>query len=203
MGDQEGVYTPSGYIYTLLRGCPHKDFLWHPGCELTKQSTCSSLQAMKIRAHRKLSVNLKLFLETFGAKCHFDISDGTTDEIVIEEMGSLTPSLLEETQAYVEQWGFIPYHFSLAPKHKGKTISGDKTAFTGKVHEIKNFQALQGNFQLILFDGDDKRNYLWKTYTVQEPPSTTLNVTGKIKAIINGTKEEKIILISHCRTKEA
>lgn len=158
---------------------------------------------MKVRAHRKLSVNVKLFLEKFEAKCHFDSSDGTIDEIVIEEPGSLTPALLDEIQKYLDQWGFIPYHFSLAPKFKGKTTSGEKVAFTGKVHEIKNFQALQGNFQLILFEGDDKRNYLWKTYTVQEPPQHKLDVTGKIKAIITGINDEKIVLISHCRTKES
>lgn len=158
---------------------------------------------MKVRAHRKLSVNLKFFLESFGGTCHFDGKNVEFDQIVIEEPGSLTPALLDEIQKYVDQWGFIPYHFSLAPKFKGKTISGEKVAFTGKVHEIKNFQALQGNFQLILFEGEDKRNYLWKTYTVQEPPQTKLDVTGKIKAIITGTNEEKIVLISHCRTKES
>ena len=158
---------------------------------------------MKVRAHRKLSVNLKFFLESFGGTCHFDGKNVEFDQIVIEEPGSLTPALLDEIQKYIDQWGFIPYHFSLAPKFKGKTVSGEKVAFTGKVHEIKNFQALQGNFQLILFEGDDKRNDLWKTYTVQEPPQHKLDVTGKIKAIITGTNEEKIVLISHCRTKES
>ena len=151
-----------------------------------------------VTIHRKLSVNLKLFLESMGLECYFSKSDGTWDTIVITNGDT---ALLEEIKDYVERWGFIPYHFALAPTKKGKKQKDERITFTGKIAQILSFQALQGNFQLILFETRGQ-GYLWKTYTDSPPQTGTYEVTAKVKANITGVNGEKIALISHCRLKE-
>lgn len=153
-----------------------------------------------ITAHRKLSVNLKLFLETLGYECYFDKSDGNWDTIIV--LGKEDTGFLEVVQDYVERWGFIPYHFALAPTKKGKKKKEDRVSFTGTIAQVKPFKALQGDFCLILFESKSDA-YLWKTYTDSPPESGKHEVNAKVKAIIDGYNGENIKLISHCRLKEA
>lgn len=154
---------------------------------------------MVIRAHRKLSVNLKLFLETVGYECYFNTSEKDYDELLV--VAELSDEFLQNVEDYVGRWGFIPYHFSLAPTKKGKKKKDEKAIFTGNIKETKAFKALQGDFSLVLFE--DKSNaYLWKTYTDSPPQSGKYEVNSKVKAVIDGYHGENLKLISHCRLKE-
>lgn len=154
---------------------------------------------MIIKCHRKLTVNLKLFLEKLGYECYYNKSYENYDEILVA--GADKDKLIARVSDYAEQWGFIPYHFALKPRRKGKKHEGDKVSDKVRLVEMKEFEALQGNFQLILMDNKTS-NYLWKTYTTQNIGEGDLELTAKMKAVIAGYKDEKINLISHCRIKE-
>lgn len=154
---------------------------------------------MIIKCHRKLTVNLRLFLEKLEYECYYNKSFENYDEIIV--MTEDKDELVRRVEDYAQQWGFIPYHFALKLKKKGKKNKEDRVAVKVKMAEIMEFQALQGNFQLILFDSKGT-NYMWKTYTSQTLPDTEMEMTAKIKAIISGMNGEVINLVSHCRLKE-
>lgn len=154
---------------------------------------------MIIKCHRKLTVNLKLFLEKLGYECYYNRSFDNHDEILVTNCQD--SNLLSRIEDYSEHWGFIPYHFSLKPRRKGNKHEGDKVSDKVRLVEMKEFEALQGNFQLILMD-NEHNNYLWKTYTNQSIKDGQLELGAKLKAVIAGFNDEKINLISHCRIKE-
>lgn len=154
---------------------------------------------MIIKCHRKLTVNLKLFLEKLGYECYYNISSEHYDELLV--MAEWSDELLKVVEEYVNKWGFIPYHFALKPKKKGKRSKDEKVTARVKMAEMMEFQALQGNFQLILFDSKGT-NYMWKTYTSQNISDKELEMTAKLKAVIAGLEGEVINLVSHCRLKE-
>lgn len=152
-----------------------------------------------ITVHRKLSANLKFFLESLGYECYFHTTDGTWDKLLVA--GTHDEDLLSEIEEYANRWGFIPYHFALAPTKKGKQQKKDRLAFKAKLTEIRPFKALQGDFQLILFETRSQA-YLWKSYSDSTPAPGDYEVTAKVKANITGRQGESIALVSHCRLKE-
>lgn len=154
---------------------------------------------MIIKCHRKLTVNLKMFLEKLGFECYYNKSYENYDEILVVAEDS--NKLILRVAEYAEQWGFIPYHFALKFPKKGKKCKTDKILSKVRLAEVMEFQALQGNFQLIVFDSKDG-NFVWKTYTTQDIGDKQLEMTAKLKAVIAGLEGEVINLVSHCRLKE-
>lgn len=154
---------------------------------------------MIIRVHRKLSVNLKLFLERAGYECYFHTSDKNHDKLLV--IADLEDDFLQDVEDYVDRWEFIPYHFLLAPTKKGKQLKKDRLTFKAKVTQVLKFQALQGDFNLVLFEARSQA-YLWKSYTDTPPSLGEYEVTAKVKANITGRNGEAIALVSHCRLKE-
>lgn len=154
---------------------------------------------MIIKCHRKLTVNLKIFLETLGYECYFDRSYEHYDEILV--LAPEDTAFLKAVSDYTQRWGFIPYHYSLKPPKKGKRWKEERIASKVSQKECKDFKALQGDFQLILFSGKDG-NFVWKTYSRQDLPGTDLDMTAKLKAVIDGLQGEVLNLVSHCRLKE-
>lgn len=144
-------------------------------------------------------MNLRLFLEKLGYECYYNKSFDNYDEILVTSDND--KELLEAVTDYAERWGFIPYHYALNIAKKGKKWKGDRIASKVKKRDMMEFEALQGNFQLILFDGKDG-NFLWKTYTTQNLSDEELEMTAKLKAVIDGYNGEILNLVSHCRLKE-
>lgn len=141
--------------------------------------------------------SLQIFLEDLGYRTWWD-GNGIIN--VLPE----TPDRNKFVKSVLKEYtntGWVPYHYALSPASKGKTFSGEKVSFIGKPTQCMEFRNMLGSFHVILFEGEDGNNYVWKSYTGNIPPPERRKISAR--PVCKLTKGNKILnLISYVRTYE-
>lgn len=150
---------------------------------------------MKIEIPRRNAINLKLFLEGLGFCCVFNLTpNADVVEMVVKEDNEFISSIL----SYVQEKGFIPYHYTISPLNKGAVQTEIK--FEGKATQVNEFVNVSGRFRLVLFEGEN--NFLWKTYSDTEIPTTLIAVSGRYVTSFPSLDGKILNLINYVRLKE-
>lgn len=156
----------------------------------------------EIIVHRQASASLKLFLDELGYKSVWELEDEDHDKLIVLQNGD-TKFIKAVFQEY-EASGFIPYHYSVHPETRGKIDKSDKIEFIGTVKSKQIFRNVSGDFMLVLFQSEERNNYLWKSYKLdrQLEIGDEFKISGRFVAPLKGLRREQINLINYVRIKE-
>jgi hypothetical protein len=162
----------------------------------------------EITVHKQVGASLKLFLDELGYKSVWELVDEDHDKLIVLKDGDT--KFIKAVFRELETSGFIPYHYSVQPKVKGRVTKRfkedepNKLEFTATVMSKQIFRNVSGDFMLVLFQSEDDNNYLWKSYKLDREVEVgdTHRVFARLVAPLTGLNKEKITLINYVRLKE-
>lgn len=162
---------------------------------------------MKLKLHRQIAANTKLFLDYLGYKSVWNKIDANFDELVI-----LTPTnkLLTAVEKELTKSGHIPYHYSLKYTSVGEYVKGEelesgvvKIGFTGEVKEVRTLENISGSFHLIRYESEEGNNFINKRYKLENDILVgQVQVFCRPVAQLVGLNQEKINLVNWARVKQ-
>lgn len=146
---------------------------------------------MQVKTDIRNGQNLNMFLNDLGYVTWWD-ANGILN--VKAESDKERMKLCKRILAEYSKSGWVPYHLSLSCISVGKACREDKVKFFGQATQIMEFRNTLGVFRIILFEGEDGNNYVWKCYTDNLPPATRRQISGNMVCTLkNGKKVMNLI----------